>query len=275
MLSCPKCGSENIIKKGKKDNKQRIYCKDCERYSTILIPVNIGIKRKRKRKKEDNQDSVYILNYIKSKTDVLLILKNNKKELLFKVPYTENIEELIKHKTVTFSDLFNSTQTPDILIRQLNSINMNKFMERLNKNPYDDIKHLAIDFVVNNFIILEDGSFVGYKYVKINKKGQIVSVYDNKTVHEIGKFVEVQEYDHDPTITCGKGLHVASHKYLKFYSAGDIYLAVQVYPEDIVSIPLNEKDLKMRVRRYKPLFTMGVVPSQKLLLETIKDYLKI
>ena len=29
IIKCPKCGSENIKKNGKKDNKQRFLCKDC------------------------------------------------------------------------------------------------------------------------------------------------------------------------------------------------------------------------------------------------------
>ncbi|WP_420888409.1 transposase-like zinc-binding domain-containing protein, partial [Capnocytophaga canis] len=40
---CPVCGSNHIIKKGKRNGKQRFQCGDCQANFTIK---NIGVKRK-------------------------------------------------------------------------------------------------------------------------------------------------------------------------------------------------------------------------------------
>ena len=31
-MNCAECNSSNVIKKGKQNNKQRFYCKDCKKY---------------------------------------------------------------------------------------------------------------------------------------------------------------------------------------------------------------------------------------------------
>jgi hypothetical protein len=56
--------------------------------------------------------------------------------------------------------------------------------------------------------------------------------------------------DDDPNNTCSKGLHVASLPYLQHYP-GSVTVLVKVNPANVVSIPTDYNNSKMRVCEYE------------------------
>jgi hypothetical protein len=62
--------------------------------------------------------------------------------------------------------------------------------------------------------------------------------------------------DPDSSVSCSKGLHVGSHKYVdSFGSDMDVILAVAVNPRDIVALPDYDHS-KIRTCRYLPYAVM-------------------
>ncbi|UQJ95396.1 rIIB protein [Klebsiella phage CPRSB] len=58
--------------------------------------------------------------------------------------------------------------------------------------------------------------------------------------------------DEDKTRTCSTGLHVAAKSYLPHYGGGvGRVIQVKVDPADVVAIPVDYNNAKMRVCRYK------------------------
>jgi hypothetical protein len=91
--------------------------------------------------------------------------------------------------------------------------------------------------------------------------------------NSVGNVVEIprNQVDEDSNRTCSHGLHVANWNYAhtQFASSdasSDIMLEVEVNPADVVAIPTDYNNAKMRVCKYK---VLGVVttpfdPSQSL-----------
>lgn len=101
----------------------------------------------------------------------------------------------------------------------------------------------------NHFPITPDGCFIAYKGVSEDFKDLHTGTFDNS----IGKVVQVRrnQVDEDITQQCSHGLHVASYNYAhRFYGGGKV-IEVKVNPQDVVAVPINETDEKMRVCKYK------------------------
>ena len=73
----------------------------------------------------------------------------------------------------------------------------------------------------------------------LNAPGEILEV-DRNTV------------DEDDTVTCSRGLHVCSKSYLDHYgtSKGNKVVRCKVHPKDVVSIPIDYNNAKMRTCGY-------------------------
>ena len=126
---------------------------------------------------------------------------------------------------------------------------MLRFIENLYANPSPRAHEQTFRFMTSNDItITDDGCMMLYKLVRDDYK----DVYSGTISNHIGAVVEVprRSVDDDPTRTCSYGLHVASLAYLRHYS-GTHLMAVKVNPRDIVSVPTDYEDSKMRVCRYE------------------------
>jgi len=74
----------------------------------------------------------------------------------------------------------------------------------------------------------------------------------------LGEMVSMprEECDPDSSISCSKGLHVGSHKYVQSFGSGkDVILACVVSPRDIVALPDTDHS-KVRFCRYLPYAVM-------------------
>lgn len=135
-----------------------------------------------------------------------------------------------------------------------------KFAENLQKNPSKRSVDELFQFLEkNDHPITTDGNFLAFKKVKSNFKDVHTGTFDNS----IGKVVSVprESVDPDSNRTCSYGLHVANYYYARDFYAGGIMLEVEVNPADVVAIPSDYNQAKMRVSSYKVLKTINAEPT--------------
>ncbi len=138
-----------------------------------------------------------------------------------------------------------------------------KFAENLQKNPsFRAVNELFQFLDKNNHPITEEGNFIAYKRVRGDFKDIHSGTFDNS----VGTVVEMSrnQVNEDSNQTCSHGLHVANWHYAHTQFAShnpntDIMLEVEVNPADVVSIPVDYNQSKMRVCKYK---VLGVVDSE-------------
>jgi hypothetical protein len=125
------------------------------------------------------------------------------------------------------------------------------FLENLMLNPSRRAVYRLFDFLVANDIeITDDGYFIAWKVVRSNYFDCASGTFDNSP----GKFVQMprNQVDEDDQRTCSTGLHVCSKNYIgSFHSRGDRIVSVKVHPRDVVSIPVDYNDAKMRTCGYQ------------------------
>jgi hypothetical protein len=123
------------------------------------------------------------------------------------------------------------------------------FVHNLAQNPSRDSRKDLYGFLeACTLPITEDGHFLAYKKVNRNYTDCRSGTFDN----HIGKIVEMSREQVNPNRneTCSTGLHVCSRSYLGCYS-GDRIIVVKVNPKDVVSVPVDYDNAKMRVCRYE------------------------
>lgn len=138
-----------------------------------------------------------------------------------------------------------------------------KFAEKLRLNPsFRAVSELFQFLEKNDHPITENGNFIAYKRVKADFKDIYSGTFDNSP----GNILEMprNQVDEDPNITCSNGYHVASWHYAhtqfaSYDSKTDIMLEVEVNPMDVVAVPVDYDNSKIRVSRYK---VLGVIDSE-------------
>lgn len=124
---------------------------------------------------------------------------------------------------------------------------MLKFLENLMLNPsYQSRKELYGFLEKYQMPITPDGRFYAYKWVREDFRDAHSGTFDNTP----GKIVSMprSEVDDNRDRTCSSGLHVCSRGYSRF---SQLLLLVAVNPKDVVSIPSDYQDSKMRVCEYE------------------------
>jgi len=102
--------------------------------------------------------------------------------------------------------------------------------------------------------ITSDGCFLAYKKVRWDYK----DLYSNTMDNSIGQVVKMSrnEVDENSNRTCSHGLHCAAFGYMSAYGAqgtdegSDKVIIVKVNPKDVVAIPVDYQNQKMRVCEY-------------------------
>jgi len=126
------------------------------------------------------------------------------------------------------------------------------FLSNLMENPsYKAVQELYKFLEVGGIPITEDGHFVVYKKVRDDYKDIYSGSFDNS----VGTAPSMPRnmVDEDSNRTCSNGLHVCSYSYLDSFgtSAGNRVVACKVNPKDVVAIPADYNNTKMRVSRYE------------------------
>lgn len=127
-----------------------------------------------------------------------------------------------------------------------------KFWNNLKQNPSYRARQDLFKFLDHNgHPITEDGCFIAYKRVR----DDFMDCHSGKFDNSPGSVVTMprEKVDDDPTRTCSAGLHVANRNYASnFYGNGRL-LYCKVNPRDVVAIPIDYDNEKMRCCRYEVL----------------------
>lgn len=127
-----------------------------------------------------------------------------------------------------------------------------KFLDRLMNNPSKNSVDDLYRFIEHcNLPITHVGCFLAYKHVRHDYKDGYTGTFDNS----IGQVVSMprNEVDENRKNPCSNGLHVCSYDYLPSYehNSHSHVMVVKVDPADVVAVPLNYNNEKMRCCRYE------------------------
>jgi hypothetical protein len=123
------------------------------------------------------------------------------------------------------------------------------FIQNLAQNPSRDSRKDLYGFLeACTLPITEDGHFLAYKKINWDYTDCYSGILDN----HIGKIVEIprEKVNSNRNETCSNGLHICSRSYLSHYSGARV-VVVKVNPKDVVSVPVDYNNAKMRVCRYE------------------------
>lgn len=137
------------------------------------------------------------------------------------------------------------------------------FFEKLQDNKFtDNIEQLYRWLEKQQVAITPEGDFIGYKGVWVDENGDFFSINKGKAIvddeefngyipNPIGAIVSMPRsaVQHDPAVGCSTGLHVGSWEYANSFAQGAV-LEVVVNPRDVVSVPFECSDSKLRTCRY-------------------------
>lgn len=133
-----------------------------------------------------------------------------------------------------------------------------QFYRNVIKNPSNSSREELFLFLENNgHALTEEGYFLAYK--KVRPDFYSIHGYhgpnDSRSVLNYpGTWVECDREKVDPnrSNTCSTGLHVANYDYAKnsYGSHSDLLLEVIVDPKDVVTVPPDYSNKKMRTCRY-------------------------
>lgn len=127
---------------------------------------------------------------------------------------------------------------------------MIKFLANIDLNPSEDSKKDLYGFLETNRLpVTIDGHFLAYKRVRDNYMDGYSGTIDNHP----GKIVKMRREDvvADRNKTCSAGLHVCSGGYLGTRIGGNRIMLIKVHPMNVVSVPVDYKNSKMRCCEYE------------------------
>lgn len=199
-------------------------------------------------------------------TKVYTAIKENKTEDIPKILDIANTINVKSNKSIEIRDGYvyidgdhvNNTITDRILQYHQNNIPYNglvEFWRNLKMNPSHRARERLFLFLENgHHPFTEDGHFIAYKAVTNDFKDIRTKSFDNSIGAKPS--MDRSEISDDPTVTCAPGLHVASFNYLTnsgYYNKTheQIYICVKVNPKNVVCIPIDYSNMKMRVCEYE------------------------
>lgn len=124
-----------------------------------------------------------------------------------------------------------------------------RFWKNLKNNPSEESRKDLYGFLEHNHIALtNDGCFIAYKRITEDWK----DCHTRTTEHKIGSVITMdrKKVNPDRTQTCSSGLHVAAYEYAHNFYTNGILIEVKVNPKDVVSVPIDYNNQKMRVCEY-------------------------
>lgn len=143
-----------------------------------------------------------------------------------------------------------NTRILDMSTRGEDPISVINFWKRLKKNPSKRSVDQLWDFLRHKGIPLtKAGTFLAYKGVRSDFKDQHSGLFSNVP----GAVLEMErnKVSDDPREACHEGFHVGSLEYARGFSSRVV--VCEVDPENVVSVPYDSSNQKMRVCRYKVL----------------------
>jgi len=131
-------------------------------------------------------------------------------------------------------------------------ISVLNFYKRLKKNPsYRSVNQLWRFMKHRGIPLTKAGTFLAYKGVRSDYK----DVHSGTFLNTPGSIMQMDrnKVSDDPNTACHEGFHVGALEYARSFSPGGRVVVCEVDPEDVVCVPYDSSDQKMRVCRYKVL----------------------
>jgi len=129
-----------------------------------------------------------------------------------------------------------------------------KFLDNLMANPSMVSRNELFMFLeAADLPITPDGCFLAYKAVRGDFKDKHSGNFDNSP----GQSHTMPRHgvNDDRNVTCSYGFHAAAYEYARnFMSSGDRMVAVKINPADVVSVPSDYANQKLRCCRYEVAF---------------------
>lgn len=132
-----------------------------------------------------------------------------------------------------------------------------KFWKKLSQNPSEESRKDLYGFMIaNNIPITEEGDIVTEKGVSQKKgglPGELLDTHSGSVENNIGNMVQMprDKVNPDRNQTCSFGLHVGAPDYVRQFYSSSIIIECIVNPKDVVSVPTDYKNTKMRVCSYR------------------------
>lgn len=133
------------------------------------------------------------------------------------------------------------------------------FMEKLATNPSEESKqHLFTFMTAHGLTVNSEGDIILYKGVRSDGTsihagpGIVDGVQMNGHLpNEVGSVLEFprSKVDSNRGVACSTGLHAGTFAYASGFAQGRL-LTVAINPRDVVSVPSDARDSKVRVSRY-------------------------
>jgi len=124
------------------------------------------------------------------------------------------------------------------------------FWERLQKNPSSrSVKQLWPFLLHQGIPLTKDGCFLAYKGINQNYTDKHSGTVDNKPgiINEMPR----NKISDDPNEACHFGYHVGALEYAQTFAPGGRMVICKVDPADVVCVPYDESQRKMRVCKYE------------------------
>ena len=191
-----------------------------------------------------------------------LIKSDNLEDLLFLVDKAAGIDQRTEGKfsVVDGTIVIDGEELPEALSNKLlelvesdqDTISLEKFWNNLKQNPTESSrKDLFAFLLANNVPITRDGCFITYKKVREDYwDSHTGRTHQNKPGMTVS--MPRDQVDSNRHNTCSSGLHVAAFEYATGFS-GTRLLEVKVNPRDVVAVPPDYNEQKMRVCKYQVL----------------------
>ncbi len=161
----------------------------------------------------------------------------------------------INGEDVTFdgkpADPFLAKRLIWIIENGMNPEPLYNFLVNLDENPsFHSVQQLYRFMDAAKMAITSDGMILAYKRVR----GSYFDIHSNTMDNSVGNVVEMPRngVNDNPNQTCADGLHVCSMSYLPRFGVGEGNRVVicEIHPRDVVSVPNDYQNAKMRVCRY-------------------------
>lgn len=127
------------------------------------------------------------------------------------------------------------------------------FWNLLKQNPSEESRRELYGFMLhNNIPLTQDGFILVEKGVR-QDGNKLVDCHTRRIDNSIGMIVEMPraKVNANRNQTCSHGLHVAPPDYVRKWYSSDIVIECLVNPADVVSVPVDYNNQKMRVCRYQ------------------------
>ena len=164
-----------------------------------------------------------------------------------------NVEIVGNHILLNGEKLSNyfSTKMEKLLTEGYNIEPFINFFRKILENPSENSRKSLFEFLdKNNSPITPDGYFIAFNRVRNDFMDIYTGTFDNSPGKECA--VDRANVDSDINNTCSYGLHVAASSYLNNYASasGNKTIVVKVNPADVVAVPPDYNQQKMRVCKY-------------------------